>query len=438
MEYKVDTLIFENGERYPILMGSDEMPHFYSTLWVTSKLRPSMAVNTIKNRISAVNWFLQWEKTEGRDLYSEFQKGKFLNEKDIESIKAHLSTDVSHLKGISKKNKSRNKIVNIHDIPQLIEVTPSVGRNHQYNRMTSVGEYLDFLAKVAVQHQNNAKLILNIEIMAKTFKASRPKGKSKNVIDNHDSKKLPDGLIDEFMDVAHYDNPLNPFKHEVIRRRNHLMFELLKTLGIRRGELLSLTISDGNMLLVGEQPYIWVKRKHDDKYDPRKTQPVAKTKERMLRISKELAILIDEYICSYRSDTPYANKHPYLFVTHRKCPSQGQPLSISTFDTVIIPAMKAVNEKFSAIHAHYFRHNWNENFSTKIDVINDLALKGIDGYTIIEAGKEAKMRQHLMGHSSEKSAEVYNRRHIKKKAAEVILQEQKELQQQLAKLKKKE
>ena len=36
IEYSVETLVFENGERYPILMGSDGMPHFRVTLWVTN------------------------------------------------------------------------------------------------------------------------------------------------------------------------------------------------------------------------------------------------------------------------------------------------------------------------------------------------------------------------------------------------------------------
>ncbi len=297
--------------------------------------------------------------------------------------------------------------------------------------MTSVAEYIYFLAGVAVQFQNNPQLISAISRMLKMFKAARPKGKSKNVIDRHDSKKLPDGLINEFIGIAHYNHPLNPFRHEITKRRNHLMFVLLKELGLRRGELLSLTISNGNMDLIGDAPYIWVKREHDDKYDPRKTQPVAKTKERMLRVSKKTAILIDEYICLYRSRTPNANKHPYLFVTHLKCKTQGQPLSASTLDTIIIPAMKAVDERFSAIHAHYFRHHWNEDFSIKIDTINALAEKGVGNHQSIDSGKEAKMRQHLMGHSSEKSADPYNRRHIKKRAGEVILQEQEELQQQL-------
>ena len=37
--FKVKIIILESGERYPILIGQDEMPHFYTTLYVTAKLR---------------------------------------------------------------------------------------------------------------------------------------------------------------------------------------------------------------------------------------------------------------------------------------------------------------------------------------------------------------------------------------------------------------
>ena len=37
--YKLDILMFDNGERYPILMGEDGFPHFYVTLYATTMLR---------------------------------------------------------------------------------------------------------------------------------------------------------------------------------------------------------------------------------------------------------------------------------------------------------------------------------------------------------------------------------------------------------------
>lgn len=117
--YKLEMLAFENGERYPILMGSDGMPHFLATLWVTTKLRSSMSVNTMSNQLRTLKWFLQWEKRGNRELFSEFQKSQFLSPIDIDNVKDHLSLDISHIKGLSKK-KHRNKVVDINITPQLI------------------------------------------------------------------------------------------------------------------------------------------------------------------------------------------------------------------------------------------------------------------------------------------------------------------------------
>jgi integrase len=426
--FHVETLVFNNGERYPVLMGDDEMPHCFITLWVTSKLRSvGKAEQTISNKLNHVKWFLKWQDKEHRDLYTEFRQGQFLSITDIENIKSFLSIDIQHLKSETKRtSKSRGKVVSLAGTPKLIDVTPSVGRNHHYNRMTSVIEYLTFLAKLAVSRSANRQLNSKIDKMEKHFKAARPKGKGKNVLDNTNSKTLPEGLVGEFMAVAQYDNPNNPFKQPNIRLRNHLMFHLMEKHGIRRGEMLSLQLTD--MTLYGENKSIWVRRTHDDKHDTRTKQPVAKTKERMLRISSETATLLDRYIKEYRSITPNAKKHPYLFVTHRKCATQGQPVSISTFDNTIVPAMKSVDERFSVIHPHYFRHNWNDGYSEKVDKNNELAARGVEGYTHIDSGTEAKMRKHQMGHSSESSGNVYNQRYVTKKGNEVSLMDQEELQ----------
>lgn len=437
IDYSIEILVFGNGERYPVLMGSDEMPHFYTTLWVSTNLRSKgRAVQTISNKLNHIKWFLNWQTKEDRDLFKEFQVGKFLSNSDVESIKCHLAVDIEQLHAKEKKSISgRNKVLSIINTPQFVDVTPSVGRPHHYNRMTSVIEYLSFLAKLAVKQIANPRYNLEIKKMEKEFKAARPKGKGKNVLDASVNKALPKELIKEFMAVAHYDAHNNPFTQEEVRFRNHLMFHLMSRHGIRRGEMLSLTLTD--MTLYGNKKSFWVRRTHDDKNDSRRKQPVAKTQERMLRISDETANLIDRYISLYRSKTPNTKAHPYLFVVHRKGTTQGQPVSESTFDNTIVPAIKAVDERFSDIHPHYFRHEWNESFSEKIDTNNDLASSGVEGHTYIDSAKEAKMRKHQMGHSSESSANVYNQRHVSKKANEVSLMEQEELNKKAAAVRNK-
>lgn len=420
--YHVQTLVFENGERYPILMGEDDMPHFYITLWVTTKLRSEgKAVNTISNKLEHVKWFLIWQDQEKRNIYDEFKSGNFLQVEDIQNIKSFLKLDISHLKKSS--NKNRNKIVNINSSPTLIEFSDSVGSNHHYNRMTSVIEYLVFLARIAAQFNNSAEIEKKIQIMEKQFKAARPTGRKKS--ENLKHLNLSKELVQEFMEVAHFDNPLNPFKNPDIRFRNYLMFRLMENHGIRSGELLSLKLT--HLTLHGNKKSFWVRRNQDDIYDARKIQRVAKTKERMLIISDETADLISFYIIELRKKLKNSMSHPYLFVTHRKGKTEGLPLSGSTFDNTIFSTMKKVSNKFSALHPHYFRHNWNEIFSEKVDENNKLASEGHENYQTIDSGTEAKMRMHLMGHSSESSGNIYNQRHITRKANELLLAEQRDL-----------
>lgn len=171
-------------------MGSDDMPHFHITLWTTTKLRSNgKQFNTISNKLEHVKWFLQWQVENQRNLYSEFQQGKFLDTDDIQSIKSHLAIDIRQLKvSTSRKNSSRNKVINLAEHPTLVDVIPSVGRNHHYNRMTSVIEYLDFLANLAVKEQASSILYAKIKKMTKQFRTARPKGKGQNVLDNTESK----------------------------------------------------------------------------------------------------------------------------------------------------------------------------------------------------------------------------------------------------------
>jgi len=50
-----------------------------------------------------------------------------------------------------------------------------------------------------------------------------------------------------------------------------------------------------------------------------------------------------------------------------------------------------------------------------------LVLADVISRVIISPEKEAKMRQHLMGHTSEKSGNIYNQRYIREKANKILL-----------------
>jgi integrase len=417
--FNLEMLIFDDGERYPVLVSEDGMPHFHVTLWVTSRLRPKgWAQSTITNKIYHVKKVLAWEESQQKDLFSQFRQGNFICLNEVEELTSFLSINISKQK--TANCTQRNKIIQFGKVSIEQSSIPSNGNSHRHNTITSVTEYLMFLAKLATQFNSTIESNQKIEEMSRLLKSSRPKSKSDVGINRN--LTVPEALIRDFMSIAHYENDKNPFKKEGVRFRNHLMFSILESLGIRRGEMLSLKLT--NMILYGPEKSIMVSRSHDDKYDNRKKQPVAKTKERRLAISDSLAEEIDFYIKKYRSKVKGSRKHPYLFVTLKPGNTQGKPLSVSTFDNTIIPTMRSVDERFSAIYTHYFRHDWNERFSMLVDKKNDDAVNDKEQ---IGPGDEAKMRKHQMGHSLEQSGNTYNQRHIAKRANELSLIEQQEL-----------
>lgn len=419
--FHIELLVFESGERYPILIDQFGIPHPYVTLWVTSRLRATgKTESTIINKLSHVKKLLTWMDKEDKDLFVRFRSGEFLTATEIENLSRFLSINVR--KSNTKKVSNRNKVIRLGKaVPAYTEQTPSNGSSHRHNCITSVTEYVTFLANLATQFTATPESNRQIARMEKLLKSSRPRAKGVEQNLNR-SLSVPSSLVREFMAIAHHENESNPFKSEDVRFRNHLMFLILESLGIRRGELLSLKMT--NLILHGAEKSVLITRSHDDPIDPRRKQPVTKTRERKLAISSHLAEAINTYITEYRSKIPQARKHPYLFVSHKKGKSHGQPISSSNFDNTILPALKAVDVKFSAIYPHLFRHDWNERFSQTIDERN--ASCGKDNQ--ISPETEAKMRKHQLGHSYEESGRVYNQRHITRKANEVSLKEQEELQ----------
>ncbi|MAL37971.1 MAG: integrase, partial [Pseudomonas sp.] len=151
-----------------------------------------------------------------------------------------------------------------------------------------------------------------------------------------------------------------------------------------------------------------VVRRPDSKGDPRAHQPTVKTRQRTFPLAPELIARIHEYVLRYRNRLPGAKKHGYLFVTHKEGPTQGRPLSISAFQKWMLGVGSIVED--SGIHAHALRHHWNYGFSKDSDA-NE-----------IPSATEEKLRSYLMGwEETSGTAQIYNKRHTKQKAAEAAL-----------------
>lgn len=377
-----------DGERYAILVDAAGVPLFYPNLWVTVILRGgARAVNTIQNALNAIKCLYAWQDAYAIDVEQKFSDGELLKANEVHSLRDFLQKPLSY--------KSSGKVASLSR--KQVAVSPS----SQYARMTVAAEYLEFLARRLYPSSEEAEK--RITAMVAQIKANRPRQTIKTMAGERDEKHLEDSALDG-LEVRLTPGAMgNPFTGYLVQFRNSLMLAILRATGIRRGELLNLRVDDINFAT----NVLRIVRRPDSPHDQRRYQPVAKTRERQFPIHDDLSNRIHEYVVQHRSKFPAAKRHGYLFVTHKDGRYQGAPLSNSAFSK-FMEGLKAI---VGEIHAHKLRHHWNYSFS-KLSVANGLT-----------PAKEEKIRSYLMGwEQTSGTAAIYNRRHIKKEAAESMLE----------------
>src|SRR6185436_20489803 len=98
-------------------------------------------------------------------------------------------------------------------------------------------------------------------------------------------KGLSDEEVTELRAVVKPTAQENPFK-SVCRFRNFLIIELMLQTGLRRGELLKIKLVH---LPRGPKDTLTIERSPDDRDDPRRNEPKAKTLGREIPLSKSLS-----------------------------------------------------------------------------------------------------------------------------------------------------
>jgi integrase len=136
----------------------------------------------------------------------------------------------------------------------------------------------------------------------------------------------------------------NPFT-EKIRLRVWLCYLLMRDLGLRKGEVLKLTIQDV------ERETVKVRRRASDP-DPRNPAPKVKGRERALPLTQAIRQAFRAYTSLNHPGRRRRGGYPYLIASRT-----GTPLSITGFDRV----WKYLREHHPAVGRlapHVLRHTW--------------------------------------------------------------------------------
>ena len=401
--FKLRRVKFESsGERYSLLTGSDGLPLWYPTLFATSQLRnAAKAPNTIEAHLNAIKLLLEWTNSHEIDLKQSFSTMKFLTVEQIESLCSYLKQDRSQR---MKSNVIPIRMANKERTRASLTPPKTVAKQTYYIRISYIADYLEWFAKRVLSER---KIIISRDIshlisqMIRSLKTRRP---TRSINQRNAPRGVSEAQRELLLSVCDPKYQNSPFSSKT-RERDSLLVDILYQTGIRLGELLSIKISDLNF----QENTLLIARRHDDVDDPRVKQPVAKTLDRLLPLSRGLSQRIHDYILRHRSLVKGANRHEFLFVSYKSGPHCGTPLSTSAVYRIINRVTSNI-DRLSELTPHILRHTWNDRFSDKADE------QGLD------QAEEEKLRSYLMGwKEGSGTSATYTRRHIEKEAHKVSL-----------------
>ncbi len=412
--YQVRTVVMSNGERLPILKGRDGLPLFEPTLFALTEIRAkNRAANTIGNTLRGILVFYLFLDLNGLDLRNRLAGGQLLSLGEIEDLVRLCRLPIEKIVSISIRDYSASvagPVVSLEKYRQsgasesFKEIVPTFAAT----RLRCIRDYLTWLvlersSRAKVGSEYRTALERSGQFVVRAINARLPVGDTRGYLAGREG--LAPDAVKELLRVIEPSCTDNPWQDEHSRYRNELIILWLYYLGLRRGELLGVRISEIDF----RKGSVIVARRADDANDPRKDQPNVKTRARELPLSQFLQDKTNAYIVTHRSALPAARKHGFLFVAS----ASGAPLSIPSFAKIFNVLREKCPGLPRNLFAHLLRHTWNDRFSDEMDK------RGIGEET------EKKTRSYLMGWSETSgTAAVYTRRHVRKKAQEASLKMQ--------------
>lgn len=399
--YQTKGFVMRDGERYCLLIdGQTGKPLYYPNLYVTTQVRnSSKSVASMESALTGINVLLRFCEQCQIDLVDRFLRHEYFSLHELDAIRDYCQQTLStRQKGLSRdlvpfngRSKSR--------------ATQRTGLANEYNRLTHIAKYVEWLAKILLIGQVDKNISLGIDKMKRGLESRRPSNKGRNQTGREKGLSREQEAV--LLDVVQPGSLRNPFEEQSTQIRNQLLILVLLHLGIRAGELLNLRVSD----IDWANNQIVIARRADEKKDPRRRQPLVKTLDRRLPMKDTLVQMMHRYVVQFRSKVPSARKHDYLFVTHKSGPTQGQPMSRSALIKAIA-LISAAAPELADLHAHELRHTWNDRFSEFMDARADSPAPIL----------QEDQRSYLMGWKPNSgTAATYTKRVTQKKAMEASL-----------------
>lgn len=415
--YVVKTLLLPSGERLPILIDrTGGHPCFDATLFVLTQLRQTNAASaTIERALREIMVLQDFLSARNICLNNRFREGRMLSLTEIDGLVRVCREQIKSILLPEKLPSHRimSSAISLEQfrLRQSVQMAKEVAPKTAANRIRTIQSYLawraeSYLSEHSLDRTTQQALERTKDETIAALAARLPRGKGRSQTSQREG--LAPETLDQLLQAIDPASPNNPWRDKHARLRNALMVYWLWHLGVRRGELLNIKITDIDFT----KNEVLIARRADDPEDPRRNQPRVKTRDRILPISANLAAVTHHYIVTTRAQIKAARKHAFLFVAEHS----GKPLSLPALNKVFHVLRTKCPELPNKLSPHVLRHSWNDGFSQSADENK------------MPEEEEKKMRSYLMGWSpTSHTANEYTRRHIRKQARKASLELQENL-----------
>jgi integrase len=409
--YSVRLVVLTSGERFPLLCRrATGLPLFEPTVFAITQLRAqNLASATIKQALRALMVLYRVCDHLTIDLNARLGEGRLLELGEIDELVRWCRLPMEAFTDDQERSAAASRVVSLEKARMKFPAAgpAEVDPNTVAIRIYSIRDYLKWRANERILKLGRnrgdvrlADLKISSEICVQSLTERIPPSTGRDDVQQRQGMSEED--LAALNDVIRPDSPENPWKGKHAKERNALIIRWLLALGIRRGEALGVRVSDINF----QSNELLIARRADDLEDPRAHEPNAKTRDRLLSLSDDLADLTRRYVTGTRRRIEGARKHEYLFVAN----GTGAPLSLSGLNKIFVELREKCPSLPDDLSPHVFRHTWNVKFS-----------ETMDRHQVPEE-REKKMRAQQMGWSETSgTAVVYTRRHTVRKAKEASL-----------------
>ena len=358
-------VVLESGERLPMLCErSSGLPLFEATLYALTELRArNRASATIQQALRAVMVLCLVLDRLGIDLEQRLIEGRLLEFGDLDEVVRCCRLPLEALSADEPTSEpSSAKVISLEkgrmraSAATRAQVDPSTAAI----RIHYIRDYLKW--RVAAQllklrrHSNSdnySALKLSSDIVLSVLNERIPSSRGRSHLSPRQG--MAESELATLVEVIQPTSPENPWKGAHAKERNALIIRWLLTLGVRRGELLGIRVTD----LDFHTNDVLIARRAHDPYDPRRLEPNTKTRDRRLAMHEDLAVLTRSYITGARRRIEGARRHEYLFVAN----GTGSPLSLGGLNKLFVVLRSKCPNLPDELSPHVLHHTWNDDFS---------------------------------------------------------------------------